>query len=154
MRIVDRRRHECRRFRAGETKHEALVASTQIKFIVASFVDTLLDVLRLLVIADKNRATFMVDAIFGVVVANALQNTASKINVINVGVGGDFTCENDQSGRAESFSGNSAERVLFDTGIKNCIGDLIGHLVRMTFADRFRSKKIFAGHFANAPSKE
>jgi hypothetical protein len=55
----------------------------------------------LLVVGNKNRATFVINAIVGVVVADALDGVARDLDVIDVGVGGDFTCEDDESGVAQ-----------------------------------------------------
>ena len=109
-------------------------------------INTLSDVLGLLVVADEYRAAFVVDAIFGIVVADAFENIAGKADVVNVGIRGNFTGKNNQSGGAEGLRGNAAQRILLQAGVKNGIRNLVGHFVRMTFTDGFGCKKIFAGH--------
>ena len=144
--VVDRRGHEGRRFVAGVTEHQALVAGTEVEFVVGGAVDTLSDVLRLLVVTNEDGATLMVDAVFGVVIADALENVAGEADVIDVGARGDFTCENDEARGAEGFRGNAAHGILFETGVEDGVRDLVRDLVGMTFTDGFGSKKIFAGH--------
>ena len=51
--VVDRCGHEGRRFVAGVAEHQALVASTEVEFVVGGAVDTLSDVLRLLVVTNE-----------------------------------------------------------------------------------------------------
>lgn len=72
VRVVNRGGHQCRGFVTGKTKHQALVACALGEGVVVFLVHALLDVLGLLVIAHENRAALVVDAVFGIVVADAL----------------------------------------------------------------------------------
>ena len=146
VRVVDRRGHERFRLVAREAEHQALVAGAQIELVVHRLVDALLDVLRLLVVAHENRAALVVDAVFGVVVADALQHVAGEVDVVDVGGRGDFAGHDDEARRTEGFGGNAGEGILLKAGVENGVGDLVRDLVGMTFADGFGSEKIFAGH--------
>ena len=150
MGVVDRGGHEGRRFVAGEAEHEALVAGAEVEFVVHGLVDALGDVLGLLVVADENGATLVVDAVFGVVVTDALENVAGEVDVVDGGAGGDFTGHHDETGRAKGFRGDAAHGVLRKAGVKDGVRDLVGHFVGMTFTDGFGSKQIFAGHSSHS----
>ncbi|TXT30757.1 MAG: hypothetical protein FD131_1443 [Rhodocyclaceae bacterium] len=102
------------------------------------------DVRALLVVGDEHGTTLVVDAVFGVVIADALDRLAGDLNVIDVGVGGDFTSQDDQAGVAQGFGGNAGMLVLSQDGVEDGVGNLVGNLVRVAFADGFGSEEIFA----------
>ena len=104
--------------------------------------------------ADEHGATLVVDAVFGVVVTDALQNVAGEIDVVDDGVRGDFTGHDDKARRAEGFGRNAAHGVLREAGVEDGVGDLVGNLVGMPFADGFGSEKIFAGHMPRSPKRK
>ena len=62
--------------------------------------------------ADRSRDDTIADAkantVLGVVVANAFDGVACHLDVVDVRVGGDFTCQNDQTGVAQSLGSNAA----------------------------------------------
>jgi len=99
------------------------------------------DVGRLLVIGDQHRATLVVDAVVGVVVADATDRVASDLDVIDVGARGDFSRQHDQAGVAEGFGGDAGIRILLEQGVEDGVGDLVGDLVGVAFGDGFGSKE-------------
>ena len=56
---------------------------------------------------QSNRATFVVDAVVGVVVANALDGVACDLDVVDVRVGGDLACQHDQAGVGQGFGSHA-----------------------------------------------
>jgi hypothetical protein len=68
------------------------------------------------------------------------------LNVIDVGVGGDFTGQHHQTGVAQRFGGHAGFRVLGQNGVQNGVGNLVGDLVGMAFRDGFGSEKIIVRH--------
>ena len=96
----------------------------------------------------------MVDAVFGIVVTDALQDVAGEIDVVDNGVRSDFTGHDDKARCTEGFCRNAAHRVLREAGVKDGVGDLVGNLVGMPFADGFGSEKIFAGHMPRSPRRK
>ena len=137
VRVVNGRRHEVGRFAASVTKHQTLVACTGVQMVVGGVVHALGNVVGLLVVAHHDGAAFVVNAVLGVVVANALDGVARHLDVIDMGVGGDFTGQNHQTCVGQRFSGHAAAGVLFKNGIQNGVGNLIGNLVGVAFGHGF-----------------
>ncbi|MNH37921.1 hypothetical protein D3C79_988860 [compost metagenome] len=52
--------------------------------------------------------------------------------------GGDFTADQHHAGFHVGFAGYARFRILFQDGIKNGIGDLIGNFIGMPFGDGLR----------------
>jgi hypothetical protein len=89
-----RSRHEHRRLVAGIAKHKSLIASALFQIETPTFINALRNILALFV-GHQYRAALVIDAVLGVVVADALDGVASNLNVINIGARGDFACEHD-----------------------------------------------------------
>ena len=98
-------------------------------------IDALGNVIALLVVGDQHRAALVIDAIFGVVVTDALERIARHLDVVDMGVGGDFTSQHDQPGIGQRFGCHTGSWVLFEDCVENRIRDLIGHLVRVTLGN-------------------
>ena len=92
VRVVNGCWHQVGGFAASVTKHQALVAGTGVQVVIGGMVHTLGNVIRLLVVTNHDGTTFVVYAVLSVVVANALDGVARHLDVVDVGVGGDFTC--------------------------------------------------------------
>ena len=107
-----------------------------------SGVHALRDVPRLLVIRDEHRATAIVDAVFRVVVTDALDGVTRDLDVVDVGLRGDFARQYDKARIAERFGRDTRILVLRQDGVEDGVGDLIGDLVRVAFGDGFRGKEI------------
>jgi hypothetical protein len=150
VRQVDRQRHQFRRFFTRIAEHQALVAGALIEVVVVCAVDALGDVRRLLVVRDEHRATAVVDAVIGVIVADALDRIARDLDIVDVCSGGDFTGQHDETGVAQRFRGNARVFVLSQDRVENRVRDLVRHLVRMAFGNRFRGEKIVVCHVADS----
>ena len=119
VREIDGCRHQLGRLVAGVAEHQALVTGAGVEVVVAGVVNTLGDVVALLVIADHHRAALVVDAVVGVVVADALDRVARDLDVVDVGLGGDLTRQHHQTGVAQRFSGDAAARVLLENRVED-----------------------------------
>ena len=126
VRVVDRRRHQFGGLIAGVAKHQALVTGTGVQMIVRGMVDPLGNVIALFVVGDQYGATFVVDAVVGVVIANAFEGIARHLDVVDMGVGGDFTGQHHQAGVAQGLGGNAGFGVLREDCVENCVRNLIG----------------------------
>ena len=135
VRVVDGRGHQVGGFVAGVAEHQALVAGALFEVQALAFVHTLGDVLALLVIADHDGAAAVVDAVVGVVIADALDGVACDLDVVDIGAGGDFTGEHDQTGVAQRLGGDPAVFVLRENCVENRVRDLVGDFVGVTFGD-------------------
>ena len=116
-------------------------------------IHTLGNIVALLVVGHQHSAASVVNAVVGVVVADALQGVARHLDVVHVGVGGDLTGQYHQTGIAQGLGGNAGFRVLREDGIQNGIRDLIGHLVRVAFRNGFGSKEKVVRHGFKLPKK-
>ena len=119
--VIDRRGHQLGRFVAGVAEHQALVAGTGVQVVVAGLVNALGDVIALLVVGHQHRAALVVDAVFGVVVANALDGVARHLDVVDVDVltGGDLTRQYDQAGVDQGLRGDAGMRILLEDSIQD-----------------------------------
>ena len=88
----------------------------------------------------------MIDAVFGIVVADALKDITSEADVVDISTRGDFAGQYHKTCRAEGFCCNTAHRIASDASVKNGIRDLVGNLVGMPFAHRFGGKEKFTAH--------
>ena len=96
-----------------------MVAGTGVQVVVGGLVHALGNVVGLLVVTNHHGTAFVVNAVFGVVVADALDGVARHLDVVNVGVGGNFTSQNYQTGVGQRFGGHAAAGVLFKDGVEN-----------------------------------
>ena len=141
VRVVDGRGHQLGRLVAGVAEHQALVAGAGVEVVVGRLVDALGDVVALLVVGHQHRAALVVDAVVGVVVADALDGVARHLDVIDHRVGGDLAGQHHQAGVGQCLGGHAAARVLRQQGVEDGVGDLVGHLVRVAFGNRFGSEE-------------
>ena len=121
MRVINRCGHQIRGFFDGVAEHQTLVTGAGVQVIVRGVVHALGDVVGLLVIANHDRATFVIDTVFGVVIAYALNRVARDLYVIDMRIGGDFSGQHHQTGIGQRFSCDTAARVLFEDGIQNSV---------------------------------
>lgn len=153
MGIVDGGRHQDGGFVAGVAEHQALVTGALVEVVVLGVVDALGDVGTLLVIGDLYRAAPVVDAIVGVVVADALDRVAGDSNVVNVGLRGDLAGEQYEAGSAQGLCRNAGLGILGQQGIEDGIRNLVSDLVRVAFGNRFGGKEVFV-HLQGIPEKK
>ena len=104
------------------------------------------NVVRLFIVSHQHRAAFVVDAVFGVVVADALDGIAGDLDVIDVGIGGNFTRQNDQTGIGQRFGGDAGFGVLLENCIQNRVRNLVGNFVGVAFGNGFGGEKKIVRH--------
>ncbi len=146
VRVVDRRGHQLGRLVAGVAEHQALVAGAGVQVVVAGVVHALGDVVGLLVVADHHGAALVVDAVLGVVVADALDGVARDLDVVDVRVGRDLAGQHHQAGVGQRLGGHAAARVLLEDRVEDRVRDLVGHLVGVAFGNGFGSEEEIVRH--------
>ena len=107
MCVVNGGGHQLRGFVAGVAEHQALVTRTDVEVVVAGAVDALRDVVALLVVANHDRTTFVVNAVFGVVVTDTLNGVPRDLDVVHMRIGGDFTRQHNQARVGQGFCGDA-----------------------------------------------
>jgi len=146
--VVDRRGHQLGRLVAGVAEHQALVAGADVQVVVAGAVHALGDVGTLLVVGHQHRAALVVDAVLGVVVADALDGVARDLDVVDVGafLGGDLAGQHHQARVGQRLGRDTGIGVLRQQGVQDGIGDLVGDLVGVAFRDRLGGEEIIVRH--------
>ena len=86
---------------------------------------------------DQYSAGFPVQSIFGVVQTYLFEGFSNNFWDVNITFGSNLTRDYNASLHNQSFGVNSCFRVLAYNGIQNAVGDLIRHLVRVTFSNGF-----------------
>ena len=110
------------------------------------FIDTLLDVARLLAHLPNHTTGVGVKNAIAVHIADAPDSVADPLFKIEFGVAGDLAREHNQVAFREGLASNAAQRILLETGIENVIADCIANFVGMPFGDRFRGKNVTMRH--------
>ena len=139
------------RLPAGVAEHHALVAGALLGVQPLAGGNALRDIGRLLVQRDQHAAGTVVEAVFGVVVADVGYDLAHDPLDVYIGFGGNFAGDHDLAGGDHRFAGHPRIRVLLEHGIENGVRNLVGDLVGMTFGHRFGGKEI-ARHGKAFPS--
>ena len=116
-------------------EHHSLVAG-------APGIDAHGDVAGLLVDAGDHSAGVGVEAVEGVVVSDGGDGAANHGLKIDVGLGGDFSRDDDEAGSGQGLAGHPAAGVVREASIEDGIRDLVGDLIGMSFGDRFRGEQI------------
>jgi len=102
----------------------------------AAGVDAHGDVARLLVDAGDHGAGVGIETVESVVVADGRNFAPDQSLKIDIGLGGDFAGDDDQSGGGQSLAGNAAGGIFDQAGVKDGIGNLIGNFIGMALSDR------------------
>ena len=129
----DGHRHQFRRLVGGIPEHHALVAGS-------AGIHTHGDVAGLLVDRRNHGTGVGVEAVGGIVIPDGSDDAPHQRLKINICPSTNFSGNHHQPGRGKGFARNPAMRVLFQTGVQNGIGDLVGNLVGMSFCYGLRGK--------------
>ena len=127
-------------------EHHALVAGADIVFVGLLFlsfqrlVDTHGNIGGLFINGHIDAYAFTVKAVAGIGVADIINRFADDLGNGHIGAGGDFTENMHLPCGYNGFAGYTAIGILFQDGIKNGIGNLVGNLIRMSFCYGFRCK--------------
>lgn len=172
VRIVDRRRHQIRRFLAGITEHDALVASAFVTLLVGGVIDALRDVGRLRVKENVDLGGLPVEAVLFVTdVADGAAGGGLELrrvdDVVTVLVllhqrrrQTNFTGNDDAIGGRQGLAGD-ADGPGIDAGsgsftvnkVDDLVGDTVTNLVRMTFCNGLTGEQVTSAHYG-IPLKE
>ena len=109
--IVDWRRHQHIGLVAGITKHQALIAGTDI--FIFGFVDTLSNIIRLLTNRIEHRTGLAIKADIRTVVANTGNYIANNLLEIDIGIGANFTGNNGHASFDHSLYRDTGVRIIF-----------------------------------------
>ena len=149
MREHDRRRHQLRRFVAGVTEHQALVARALLPGLLAldlARVDALRDVGRLLRQQQVHEHAIGMKHVIVVDVADLADRLARDLLDVELGLGGDLAADDHHVRLDVGFAGDAAELVLRQAGVEDRIGNRVGDLVGVPLTDRFRRKDVSVTH--------
>ena len=151
---ADRRRHQARGLGAGIAEHHALVSRAHL-VVQSRAVDALRDVGRLPLDGGDDRAGFVVDAVGGFRVPDALQHAAHDRGKVDVPVGGDFSAHHHEARGGEALAGDVALRVLLQRLVQHGIRYLVADLVGMSFPNAFRSEdEVFSLAHKHPPKRK
>ena len=106
------------------------------------------DIGALLAHGDHDGAVLGVKADVGIRVADLADGLADDGGDIDDGAGGDFAGDDDQPGRAQRFAGHAAAGILREHRVKDRVGDLVGHLIRMALRHRFAGEQVITAVIA------
>ena len=154
MREHDRKGHQLLRLVRRVPEHHSLVAGadpverivvTRVVLHLVRRIDALRDVGRLLVERDDDTARRRVEAPLRVRVADLRDPLAHELGNVDVDVGGDLACDDDETGRDQRLAGNPALGILRQNGVEDGVRDLVGDLVGVSLGDGFRGEEELAG---------
>ena len=79
-------------------------------------------------------------------VADLADALARDLFDVELGLGGDLAADDDDVRLDVGFARDAAELVLREAGVEDRVGNRVGDLVGMAFADRFRRKDVSVAH--------
>jgi hypothetical protein len=139
------RRHQLRRLVAGVAEHQPLVARALLRRLLAlrfARVDALGDVLRLLGEQQVDEHPIGVEHVIIVDVADLADALARDLLDVEARLGGDLAADNADVRFDVGLARDAAELVLREAGVEHRVGDRVGNLVGMAFADGFRREDV------------
>src|SRR6266480_2003751 len=145
----NRRRHQLRRFIAGKTEHQSLVAGALFRSTLSfsgSLVDPLFDIARLLAHFTNNPAGIGVKNTIAVDISDIADGSAHVLFKVKLRIAGYLPGDDDEVAFGERFASHAAQRILLKTGVENVIADGVANFIGMTFGDGFRRKNVTARH--------
>ena len=119
----------------GVAKHHTLVAGALLFLFLAA--DALVDVAALLMDSREDATGVVVELIFGFAISDALDGFARHGLQVDVGVGVHLAHDHYLSGGDERLHGAVSLRVIGQELVEDGIGNLVGHLVGMSFRNGF-----------------
>ena len=122
----------------GVAEHQALVAGALL--VALGLVHPFGDVGGLGADGVQHRTGLAVEAALGVVVADVRHHLAYQAFKVNISLGAHLARHQHHAGFHEGLAGHTGLRVLFQHGIQNRIGYLVGHFVRVALGYGFRGE--------------
>lgn len=124
----------------GISEHVSLISSTNF-FDGASFMNSLSNIGALLFDGDQNVASLVIESLGRIIESDSLNGITDDLLVINLGLGGNFTENEDHSSLGCGFTSNFAVWVFGEASIQNGVGDLIADLVRVSLSYALRGEE-------------
>ena len=140
------KRHQLGSLVASVTKHQALVAGTDVELVALTvlgfkrLINTHCNVGRLLVQRDNNRTAIAVKTVFCAVVTDFANGVAYDSLHVNVSASGNLTHYANKTGGAKGFASYARHRVLTQHFVKDGIRNLITDFIGMSLGNRFTCK--------------
>ena len=144
MCIIQRRRHQFRRFAAGITEHDALVARAFI--LIAGSVHALGDMRRLGMQMAFNIGMLPMKAFL--FIADVMDREPRQMDQIfrrDFPGAAHFARQHHAIGGDQRFAGDAGIGISGQECVQHRIGNAVRHLIWMAFGNGFRGEKIFAG---------
>jgi hypothetical protein len=147
----DRQRHELGRLARRVAEHHPLVARAGdvqsvvvggIRPCLVRRVHALRDVRRLLVDRVDDRARVGREAEIGVGVADLADRGARDVLDVDVGLCRDLARDDDEPRVHERLARHAPVGIVAHDRVQDPVGDLVGHLVRVTLGDRLRGEEV------------
>ena len=126
-------------FVAGKAEHHSLVAGS-------AGIDAHRDVLRLLVDRRHHRAGVCVETVSGFGIPNPRNRLAHECREVHVRLGRDLSEDRRQAGGHHRLACHARCGIFCEQRVDDCIGDLVGYLVRMAFGDGFGREEMATQH--------
>ena len=150
----DRQRHQLGGLVARVAEHHSLIASTlQVEVVTAgarthllALVDTLRDVGALRIERHEHTTGLGIEAEFGVGIADVLDDSASNLGDVDIGVGRDLAGHQAQPRGHERLARHARLGILREDGVEHRVGHLIGDLVGVSFGDALRGERVVTAH--------
>ncbi len=150
MGIDDGHGHQLGRLVTGIAKHQSLIPGPLL--VVFPLIHSLLDVGGLLIDRGDHCAGLPIEPHGRVIVSNLFDGPPDDGRHMDVTGSGNFTRNDGHPRRDHGLAGHPGIWILSDNRIQDAIGNLIGHLIGMSFGDRFRSEqKVCHCHAAFPP---
>ncbi len=149
MREHDRCRHQLRRLVGRIAEHDALVARALLGGFLALGllgVHPLCDVGRLRGEDVLHENLVGVKHVVVVHVTDLADGIAGDLHVVEFRLGGDLAADDGDIALHVGLAGDAALRVLREAGVEHGVGNRVGDLVGVAFADGFRGKDVATGH--------
>ena len=146
VRKRDRQRHQFGGFIASVTKHQALVARTNVELVGVAIlgfkglVNAHCNVGGLFVQRDNNGTAIAVKAVFCAVVTDLADGVANDSLHVHISARGDLTHYTHKTCGAKGLTSYAGHRVLAQHFVKDGIRDLVTDLVGMSLGNRFTCK--------------
>jgi hypothetical protein len=144
VRVVDRRRHQHLGLVARVAEHQALVAGALL--LVLALVHAHGDIPGLLADGVEHGAGGAVEADVRAGVADIRDHVAHDFLEVDIGAGRHLAGNDDHAGLDHGFHGDAGLPVVLQDVVEDGIGDLVGHLVRVSLGHGFGGENRVLAH--------
>ena len=148
---LDGQWHELRGFIAGKAEHHPLVSGSLLFALRLGHPDG--NIRGLALDRGDDGAGVTVKAERRIGIADVTHDFPRDLVIADSRLAGDLAGDHDHAGLRERFAGHPALRIFSQVSIEDGIGNLIAHLVRMTFRDGLRGEKVIVRSHFNLPPR-